>query len=236
MFLDLCALTQSCFPNNTPAERIYRICYLGHSGLFIFHLYSFFLTFYITLEYSSPWWKKGRQPTPIFLPGESHGQRRLVGSMGSQRGRHDWSDLVCRAVFGVTKSQTELSDRTTATELIYNVILASVIQQTVQLYIDVYLFSFVSFLFIFCCCPFFLKNFLFYCCYCSVAGSCLLLCDPMNCSPPGSSVHGDSPGKNTRVGCHAFLQEIFPTQGLNWCLLRCRHILYCLSQQGSPIS
>ena len=28
----------------------------------------------------------------------------------------------------------------------------------------------------------------------------------------------DSPGKNTRVGCHAFLQGIFPTQGSNPCL------------------
>ena len=34
-------------------------------------------------------------------------------------------------------------------------------------------------------------------------------------SLPDSSVHGDSPGKNTGVGCHALLQEIFPTQGLN---------------------
>ena len=30
----------------------------------------------------------------------------------------------------------------------------------------------------------------------------------------------DSPGKNTGVGCHAFLQGIFPTQGSNPCLLR----------------
>ena len=30
--------------------------------------------------------------------------------------------------------------------------------------------------------------------------------DPMDCSPPGSSVHGDSPGKNTGVSCHALLQ------------------------------
>ena len=35
----------------------------------------------------------------------------------------------------------------------------------------------------------------------------------MDCSPPGSSVHGDSPGKNTGVGCHALLQGIFLTQG-----------------------
>ena len=31
----------------------------------------------------------------------------------------------------------------------------------------------------------------------------------------GSSIHGDSPGKNTGVGCHALLQGIFPTQGSN---------------------
>ena len=37
----------------------------------------------------------------------------------------------------------------------------------------------------------------------------------MGCSPPGSSVHGDSSGKNTGVGCHALLQGIIPTQGLN---------------------
>ena len=32
--------------------------------------------------------------------------------------------------------------------------------------------------------------------------SCPTLCDPMDCNPPGDSVHGDSPGKNTGVGCH----------------------------------
>ena len=37
----------------------------------------------------------------------------------------------------------------------------------------------------------------------------------MDCSPACSSVHGDSPGKNTGVGCHSLLQGIFPTQGLN---------------------
>ena len=55
----------------------------------------------------------------------------------------------------------------------------------------------------------------------------------MDCSPPGSSVHGDSPGKNG-MGCHALLQGIFPTQGLNPGLLHCRRILYPLSHQGSP--
>ena len=33
----------------------------------------------------------------------------------------------------------------------------------------------------------------------------------------------DSPGKNTGVGCHFFLQGIFPTQGLNPLLLRVWH-------------
>ena len=37
--------------------------------------------------------------------------------------------------------------------------------------------------------------------------------------PPGSSVHGDSLGKNTGEGCHALLQGIFPTQESDPCLL-----------------
>ena len=48
-----------------------------------------------------------------------------------------------------------------------------------------------------------------------VAWLCPTLCDPMNCSLPGSSVHGDSPGKNTGMGCHFPLQGIFLAQGLN---------------------
>ena len=67
-----------------------------------------------------------------------------------------------------------------------------------------------------------------------VAQSCPTICDPMDCSPPGSSVHGDSPGKNTRVGSHSLLQGIFSTQGSNPGLPHCRWILYCLSHQGSP--
>ena len=50
---------------------------------------------------------------------------------------------------------------------------------------------------------------------------CPTLFNPMNCSPPGSSVHGDSPGNNTGDSCHAFLQGIFPTQGLNPGLPHC---------------
>jgi len=61
------------------------------------------------------------------------------------------------------------------------------------------------------------------CLHASSLQLCLTLCDPMDLSPPGSSVHGDSPGKNTRVSCHALLQGIFPTQGLNPRLLCLQH-------------
>ena len=50
---------------------------------------------------------------------------------------------------------------------------------------------------------------------CLVARSCPTLCNPTDYSPPGSSVHGDSPSKNTGMGSHSLFQGIFPTQGLN---------------------
>ena len=37
-------------------------------------------------------------------------------------------------------------------------------------------------------------------------------CDPMDCSLPGSSVHGILQARITGVGCHFLLQGIFPTQ------------------------
>ena len=46
------------------------------------------------------------------------------------------------------------------------------------------------------------------------------------CPPPGSSLFPwDSPGKDTGVGCHDLLQEIFLPQGSNLSLLHCRWIL-----------
>ena len=59
------------------------------------------------------------------------------------------------------------------------------------------------------------------------------LCDPMDCTPPDSSVYGDSPGKNTGVDSHSLFQGIFPTHRLNPGLLHCKQILYGLSHQGS---
>ena len=69
----------------------------------------------------------------------------------------------------------------------------------------------------------------------SVAQSCPTLCNPMDCSPPGSSVHEILHGKNTGVSCHFLLQRIFLTQGSNLHLLHCKWIFLPLSHQGSPI-
>ena len=81
-------------------------------------------------------------------------------------------------------------------------------------------------------------------CMCVCIYTCAVLCwvtqsfptlwDPMDCSPPGSSVHGDSPGKNTGVCCHILLQGIFPTQVSNPGFPHCRQILYQFSHKGSP--
>ena len=64
---------------------------------------------------------------------------------------------------------------------------------------------------------------------CLVAQSCPTLFDPMDCSPPGSSVYGNSPGKNTGVDFHALFQGIFPTQGSNPGLPHRRQVLYHLN-------
>ena len=57
------------------------------------------------------------------------------------------------------------------------------------------------------------------CCCCLVVKLYLTLYVPMDCSRPGSSVHGESSGKNAGVSCHAFHQWIFPAQRLNPCLI-----------------
>ena len=52
--------------------------------------------------------------------------------------------------------------------------------------------------------------------------------------PLGLYSSWNSPGQSIGVGSLSLLQEIFPTQGLNPGLMRCRQILYQLSHQGSP--
>ena len=69
-----------------------------------------------------------------------------------------------------------------------------------------------------------------------VTQSCLILCDRMDCSPPGSSVHGDSPGKNNRVGCHALLHGNLLNPGIKPRPPAMQVDSYCLSHQGNPES
>jgi len=57
-------------------------------------------------------------------------------------------------------------------------------------------------------------------CACEVASSCPTLCYVWTAARFSSSVHGDSKGKNTGVGCRALLQAIFLTQGWKLHLLR----------------
>ena len=70
-------------------------------------------------------------------------------------------------------------------------------------------------------------------CCALVTQSCPTLCDPTDCSLLGSSVDGDSLGKNTVVGCHALLQGTFPTKGSKAGLPQGRQILYHLSYRAS---
>ena len=69
----------------------------------------------------------------------------------------------------------------------------------------------------------------------SVAQSCLTPCDPVDCSPPGSSVHGNLQARILEWVAIPF-SGIFPTQGLNPGHLHCRQILYHLNHQGSSIN
>ena len=61
----------------------------------------------------------------------------------------------------------------------------------------------------------------------SVTRSCLTLCNPMDCSLPGSSVHGIFQARILEW------VVISSSKGSNSCLLHCRQILYRLSHQGS---
>ena len=73
----------------------------------------------------------------------------------------------------------------------------------------------------------------------SVAESCVILCDPVDCSLPGSFVYGISQARILEWVAIFLLQGILPIQGLNpfpLCVLHCRQILYSLSHWGSPLS
>ena len=60
--------------------------------------------------------------------------------------------------------------------------------------------------------------------------------EPKSPTLQADSLPSEPPGKpkNTGVSSLSLLQGIFPTQGSNPGLLRCRQILYQLNYQGSP--
>ena len=62
-----------------------------------------------------------------------------------------------------------------------------------------------------------------WCCCFNVAKSCLTLWDPMDYSPPGSSVHGISQARILRVSCHSFSMGSSCARGSNLCLLWLLH-------------
>ena len=66
-----------------------------------------------------------------------------------------------------------------------------------------------------------------------VAQSYPTLCYPMDCSPPGLSVHGILQARILGWVASPF-SGIFPTQGLNLGVLHCRQILYSLSHWEAP--
>ena len=63
---------------------------------------------------------------------------------------------------------------------------------------------------------------------------CPILLQPHGLQPPRLLCPWNCPGKNTEVGCHALLQEIFPTQRSNPCLLHWQAGYSPLGHQGSP--
>ena len=69
-----------------------------------------------------------------------------------------------------------------------------------------------------------------------VAQSCPCSLQPHGLQPARLLCPWNSPGKDTGVGCHSLLQEIFPIQESNLGLPQCRQILSSLSHQGSPYS
>ena len=67
-----------------------------------------------------------------------------------------------------------------------------------------------------------------------VAQSCPTLCDPMDCSLPGSSLHGILQARVLECVAIFLLQGIFLTQGSNPGLLLCRQTLYQLIHKEGP--
>ena len=71
-------------------------------------------------------------------------------------------------------------------------------------------------------------------CVSAPSQSCLTLYDPMDCSPPGSSVHGILQARVLEWGAISSSRGIFPIQDSNLGLLYWGQILYPLNYEGCP--
>ena len=150
-----------------------------------------------------------RNGNPVFLPGESHGQRSLRPSpKGLQRVGHDWAtehsiSWICDLLFFFTI--LENFRYYLFTHCFCSILYPSTTQITCTWdlftvsHMSPMLFSAISHIF-----NFFLLV--------KVTQSCPTLCDPMDCSPPDSSVRGILQARVLEWGACSFLQEISPTQ------------------------
>ena len=73
-------------------------------------------------------------------------------------------------------------------------------------------------------------------CLLLTAQSCLILCNSVDCSPPGSSVHGILQARILEWVAIPFFRGSSRPRDLYLGLLHCRQVLYHLSHQGSPIA
>ena len=66
-------------------------------------------TYQLAKSFTFMHWRRKWQPTPVFLPGESHGQSSLVGCRlwGHTESGHDWSDLAAAAAASSWNSQNK---------------------------------------------------------------------------------------------------------------------------------
>ena len=94
VFSNSCPLSQWC---HTLCDRMWQMC---HSSLQMAQFHSFFMAeqYFIVYIRKIPWRRKW-QPTPVLLPGKSHGQRSLVNYSPWDRKESDTTEqlhfLIC---------------------------------------------------------------------------------------------------------------------------------------------
>ena len=142
----------------------------------------------------NPWvrkipWSRKWHPTPLFLPGEFHGQRSLVGQSQWSHKESDTTERMSPYCTKLLSSARQSGSRNAITILLFNTVLT--IHATFRHYVRYYLkmiFNVIKHVKV----------------KVLVTQSCPTLCHPMVCP-------WDSPSRNTGVGCHSLLQGIFLT-------------------------